>query len=514
MVQAPIFHVNGDDPEACVRVGRLALAFGSVPQRRRDRSGLLPKVRAQPAGRPESHPAAAVPAHQGAPQRPQAVHRGSGPAGRHRPRPGGGSAERLLPSPPGGARRDPGGRTASTRPCCRHRRLRLRSCPRSRRGPAGQLQQVVDGPRHLRRASRCIRNWSGSSRPAPIFGPEGRRTGPSARPSPTARFCSRVATSAWPARTPGGGRSDIATPRWSTTSPGSSTSRLAHLRTRAGSRSTTPCCREYAALGFEYGYSLVGSDGLVAWEAQFGDFVNGAQIIIDQFLAAAEIKWGQTSGLALLLPHGYEGQGAEHSSARLERFLDLCAEDNMQVADVTTGPAVPPASPPGPAHRPASRSILFTPKRYLRGREPTARCRTSSTATSARSSTTRSCADPDAVRRVVLATGKVASTPSWPGTSRRRGRGRGPDRAAATRGRTTRSPRPLPDTNGPTRWSGSRRNRRTWAPGFSSGTAWTELFGDDYRLDPGGPGRVGFTGDREPRHARARAGGSAGRALG
>ncbi|NMA75646.1 MAG: multifunctional oxoglutarate decarboxylase/oxoglutarate dehydrogenase thiamine pyrophosphate-binding subunit/dihydrolipoyllysine-residue succinyltransferase subunit, partial [Actinomycetales bacterium] len=163
---------------------------------------------------------------------------------------------------------------------------------------------------------------------------------------------------------------------------------------------------EFAALGFEYGYSVESPQSLVLWEAQFGDFVNGAQTIIDEFISASEQKWGQNSSVVMLLPHGYEGQGPDHSSARIERFLQLCAEQNMRVAAPSTPASYFHLLRKQALTEPKKPLIVFTPKSMLRNKAAVSSVEdfTSGTFEPVLPDTT---VDPAGVRRVLIASGKV-----------------------------------------------------------------------------------------------------------
>jgi 2-oxoglutarate dehydrogenase E1 component len=164
---------------------------------------------------------------------------------------------------------------------------------------------------------------------------------------------------------------------------------------------------EFAAMGFEYGYSVENTEALVLWEAQFGDFANGAQSVVDEFISSGEVKWGQQSSLTLLLPHGHEGQGPDHTSGRPERYLQLCAEDNMRVAIPTT-----PANyfhllrrqGLSPKRKPL---VVFTPKSLLRHRLAVSSVEDFTSGTFQPVLADPGAPPADKVKRVLLCSGKV-----------------------------------------------------------------------------------------------------------
>jgi hypothetical protein len=222
---------------------------------------------------------------------------------------------------------------------------------------------------------------------------------------------------------------------------------------------------EYAALGFEYGYSLGDPTALVCWEAQFGDFVNGAQIVIDQYLAAAEDKWSQRSSLVLLLPHGFEGQGPEHSSGRIERFLILSAEDNMRVLH--------PSTPASYFH--ALRRQIASPLRVLpSASRPSATCARrlrSSVAELVEGAFQPVLDDPTSPpepARILSAAGRSPTSSARSATSAGRGRRGAPREVHPSPSRTRRRARPLP----------RRRRARLGAGGPENMGAWSFVRGE------------------------------------
>ena len=268
---------------------------------------------------------------------------------------------------------------------------------------------------------------------------------------------------------------------------------LAHLAMAAAHRCRAPSrggwvftvrdslLSEYAAVGFEYGYSVEAPEALVAWEAQFGDFANGAQIIIDNFLVAAEDKWGQHAGLVMLLPHGYEGQGPEHSSARL-RAVPLAVRPGQHAGRPSLRPSAQYfhllrsqalLAPEAPAGRGHAQVHAAGP----RPRSPIAELDRGSFADVLDDPAST---DPAAVRRIVLCSGKVGPR----GLQRRRQLAAdAPATAAAVAVVRVEQLYPWPTRDsrrcferygrGRARWSGCRRSPRTWVPGRSSTPACT-----------------------------------------
>ena len=406
---APIIHVNADDPEAAISAVRLALAFRRrfcndvvidlVGYRRHGHNEQDEAAYTQPlmAARILRHP----PVREQFAQRLE--ERGIVTAG-------GGRAARLG---------DDRGDARGARPAQgRDRRVDAAS----RRGQACRRTSRPTSPRPSR-PSACARSTRSCSR-CPRASPSIRS---SCASSSGARRRSRreASTGARPSRSRSRRSWSRASPcgsRGQDTERGTFSHRHLVLHDAKNGQRWTPIQRlpdatasfevfnsplsEYACVGFEYGYSIAAPDALVLWEAQFGDFVNGAQIVIDQFISSGRSKWGETSRLTLLLPHGYEGNGPEHSSARAERFLQLAAQNNIRIANCTTAAqyfhllrrqALTPVARP---------LVVLTPKGLLRLKEASSTLQDLADG-SFRPVLDDSTVEPGEVTRLVLCSGKV-----------------------------------------------------------------------------------------------------------
>ena len=414
MVQAPIFHVNGDDPEACVRVARLAFAFRQTFHK----DVVIDMVCYRRHGHNEGDdPSYTQPLMYKRIDERRSVRKLYTEALVKRGDITLDEAEQALDD----FQRRLQVALDETRQSRRRR-------PRRRRTPPAAARRAA--PRRHRRRPR---RRSTASSPALTTVPEGftvhpklakqfetrdqdvrrrrGRLGAGRGPRPRLAAARGHRRAADRPGHPAGHVQPAPRRRSSTTTPARSTCRSRTLGADQAhsSGSTTRCCPSTPRSASSTATRWCNKDALVVWEAQFGDFVNGAQIIIDQFLVAAEDKWGQTSGLVLLLPHGYEGQGPEHSSARIERFLTLCAEDNIQVVQRHhAGAVLPPAAPqmrrddPQAAHRVHAEVAAAGEASRLAGRRAHRRVVPGGARRPRRS------ADPAAVARVVFCSGKVA----------------------------------------------------------------------------------------------------------
>ena len=410
-VQAPIFHVNGDDPEACVRVAQLAFEYRETFHK----DVVIDMVCYRRHGHNEGDdPSYTQPLMYKAIAERRSVRKLYVEALVKR--------GELTVEEAEGALADFQNKLQVALDQTRAHAPEVVKAPRPPK-PVGVLPHVPTGveravwmrssitSRSTRPTSPLIRSWFDSSRPAP------RRITRAARwigQPPSRLAIGSLVLEGTPVRLAGeDSRRGTFSQRHAALDRLRERERLdpaehASRMRRRGSGCTTACSVSTPLSGYEYGYAHANHEALVMWEAQFGDFVNGAQIVIDQYVVAAEDKWGQSNSLVLLLPHGFEGQGPEHSSARIERFLQSCAEDNIQVCNATTA-----AQYFHLLRRQVRRDVrkplvLFTPKAPLRMKESRSSIDDLTTGSFEEVLDDPGVTDRDAVRRLVFCSGKVA----------------------------------------------------------------------------------------------------------